>query len=61
MLMKEQKWQRRERKRRKNRWGMKVDGKSVFTMRDEMRKRDKKKMKENARKRKKNVRASEDH
>ncbi len=58
--MKEQKWQRRERKRRKNRWGMKVDGKSVFTMRDEMRKRDKKKMKEKARKRKKNVRLSED-
>ncbi len=58
--MKEHKWQRRERKRRKGRWGMKVDGKSVFTMRDEMRKRDKKKMKEKARKRRENDRLSED-
>ncbi len=52
--MKEQKWLRRDRKHRKKRWGMKVDGKSVFTMRDEMRKRDKKKMKEKARNRRKN-------
>ncbi len=57
--MKEQKWLRRDRKYRKKRWGMKVDGKSVFTMRDEMRKRDKKKMKEKARKRRKNERVSE--
>ena len=41
--MKEYKWQRRDRKYKKRRFGMLIDGKSVFTIRDEMAKRNKKK------------------
>jgi hypothetical protein len=57
--MKEQKWQRRDRKYRKKRFGMKIDGKSVFTIRDEMNKRNKRKIKEKQRKRRKNERVPE--
>lgn len=43
------KWVNRERKRRKKRYGMQVDGKSVFVVQAEIGKRVKKKKKKNAR------------
>ncbi|KKN04753.1 hypothetical protein LCGC14_1094140 [marine sediment metagenome] len=43
--MKEPKYIRRDRKYRKKKFGMKIDGKSVFTIRDEIVRRNRKRMK----------------